>query len=114
MICNLICNIEGKEVDFSGWSLYVPKDIPLQKATKGNSGNCGVHVCMWEYIIVTVKTVQFEEKEMNKIRSWIRHLFTECKPLKDNTQSTVILTEGEPRTIRPAKINLTQKELPPF
>lgn len=113
MICSTLKKIVGKEIDFSNWTLYVPDDIPRQEEKKTSSGNCGPHICIWEYIILTGKYIPFKEIEMNNIRSWIMYLFAEREPFKDSRQETVIPKLGKPRNIKPSKINSRIKiELP--
>lgn len=48
-------------------------DIIIQHDSRGNVGvDCGVHVCVWGYIILTGSNFYFSAEEMNKIsRYWI-------------------------------------------
>lgn len=61
VICGIGNKIDEKENDFLNWTLYEPKDIPKQMETEGSSGNCGVHLCAWEYIDITGNNIAFEE-----------------------------------------------------
>ena len=54
------------------WTLYCPKDVPRQiTESKGVGVNCGVHACVWAYIICTSQEFYFSESDMNNARKWI-------------------------------------------
>ncbi|XP_036138813.1 uncharacterized protein LOC118644403 [Monomorium pharaonis] len=54
------------------WKLYIPRDIPTQFWYENDeyivSGNCGIHILVWAYILCSGSTENFSEKDMTKIR----------------------------------------------
>ncbi|XP_066585532.1 metacaspase-2-like [Prorops nasuta] len=81
---NLILNVSSyieklfarKDIQFSWkeWTLCVPNDILNQ----GRTLNCGIHLMLWAYIIISEENLYFENHEMDNIRRWI------CKTLFEN------------------------------
>ena len=60
-------NANVGQFDWSQWTYYQPHDIPLQVGDSAGN-NCGVHLCVWMYIISTGKSFRFEESIMDKAR----------------------------------------------
>ncbi|KYN06047.1 Ubiquitin-like-specific protease ESD4 [Cyphomyrmex costatus] len=56
---------------WKNWILHCPLDIPNQISPSGIGLNCGVHICVWGYIVCTSKLLYFSEDDMPKIRKWI-------------------------------------------
>lgn len=55
--------------ELKDWQIFIPKDIPHQ----GNAHDCGVHVCLWGYIMTGNTVLDFDQVSMSKIRIWIRN-----------------------------------------
>ncbi|XP_015605745.1 sentrin-specific protease 1-like [Cephus cinctus] len=79
-LINRICSFIGssrtarqaKLTNWSQWVLSAPTDMPHQMKENGNiGGNCGMHVCMWAYTIVSSSIVPFEEEHMNTARKGV-------------------------------------------
>ncbi|CAG9790408.1 unnamed protein product [Diatraea saccharalis] len=49
------------------WKFYAPKDIPNQR----DGYSCGVHVCLWIYVICTGIPLSFDEIDARKARARI-------------------------------------------
>lgn len=69
-ICNFIQSESPKEINWLEWTLYKPTDNPSQitPMTDRVSGNCGVHVCTWAYLIASGTIHYFSENDMNIVR----------------------------------------------
>lgn len=50
-------------IDLTEWNCSVPVDISKQSATQDISGNCSVHVCIWEYIICSGSYHPFHDRD---------------------------------------------------
>lgn len=58
--------------------------------TAGTSGNCGVHMCVWAYIVCASKAIAFTEDDMNAARIAISHCL-----LASNIEATVHCTRRQ-------------------
>ncbi|XP_015111513.1 uncharacterized protein LOC107037462 [Diachasma alloeum] len=68
------------------WELFIPRDIPQQKSIPGMSANnCGVHVCMYAYMIASGSSELFEEADMNAARIGIANYLFEF-PFTESTE----------------------------
>lgn len=94
-IISRVCN--AGSIDFSEWSIFAPQDIPKQETKENNNNNCGIHLCVWEFISISGQYIPFKKSEMNLIRKWITTTLQEAKPFKDSTYSYNISKLGKPR-----------------
>lgn len=57
---------------WSEWTLYYRNDIPSQVSSQDDiGGNCGIHLCVWTFIICSSRYLAFVEKDMMNARKWI-------------------------------------------
>lgn len=56
---------------WSEWTCIESIDHPSQIDSSNSSNNCGIHVCVWMYIICTGSCVSFHENQMNNVRKVI-------------------------------------------
>ena len=74
-ICSLIerlfPNMKTGLLNWSEWTLFAPADVPKQGGASKSSNNCGLHVCVWNYILYSGELNKFDESEMYSIRPWI-------------------------------------------
>lgn len=86
---------------WTGWTFYCPKDTPLQ----GSTGHCGVHVCMWAYIICTGMYINFKDDQLDQVRKNMAHILYSCRESttirkkRKRTINTWITALVEPSTI---------------
>lgn len=57
--------------EWNQWTIYSPRDIPLQGERSNPGSNCGVHVCIWGHIICSGRCYNFSEQSMLSARIWI-------------------------------------------
>jgi len=58
------------------WKVHAPKDVPFQVS---RDGNCGVHICIWAYIICTSSYTMFDDNDMTEARKGIAKLLLHSK-----------------------------------
>ena len=82
------------------WSMYSPQDIPAQHLdSTSDGGNCGVHVCVWGYIITHSVHIEFRERDMQYARKGIARLLKNFIPSKqDVTKRIKIRSRRLPKT----------------
>ena len=78
-ICTFISSFriarQEKLTQWNKWVLSVPDDTPIQRTANGHDGgNCGVHICIWAYIIASSSLSFFKEESMNTARKGITQL----------------------------------------
>lgn len=82
------CKTNHIKINWKNWKLYCPTDIPDQKINRHQlSGNCGVHVCLWGYMICTGLVSLFTDKDMLKVR---KHIANENNASEIATKQTKI------------------------
>lgn len=72
-LCSFLQSIFLRRVPFDwyDWTISYPADVPLQIPGVGGGNNCGVHVCVWGYIIFTSDCISFTELDMIEARKWV-------------------------------------------
>lgn len=88
-ILNFIQSGSNSEIKWDEWKLFVPKDNPSQVSGLRVGGNCGIHVCVWAYIISSGSNYKFSEKEMNTARIGISNFLTKMKMTNELSQKTI-------------------------
>lgn len=89
---------------WSEWCVYEPSDIPQQ-----NDGyNCGVHLCIWSYIICKRANHPFDNLDMERIRKWIFHTIysndiRQKRQLRKKSNKYIIYDKAEKFVSRPLK-----------
>ena len=58
------------------WSVYIPRDILLQKQT-----NCGLHICSWGYVTASGIEYSFEDSDMHIVRKSIANIIFKSKKI---------------------------------
>ena len=73
----------GKVLDWDDWQLHCPIDIPNQNVTTDgkmiSTGDCGVHVCTWGYIICSRSPKPFFTEDIPWLRKSIAHYIIKAK-----------------------------------
>jgi len=57
--------------NWAEWVFHRPVDVPSQRTVAGVGSNCGIHVCVWAYIICHGEYWIFDESDMTNARKWI-------------------------------------------
>lgn len=91
-ICNFIVDV-CQDIDWHEWTLHTPIDVPSQIIDEHIGGNCGVHVCLWAYIIASGSAMRFSEKDMPVARKAIANYICNSQPCK-KTESRIIRNRG--------------------
>jgi len=68
--------------NWAEWVFHRPVDVPSQRTVAGVGSNCGVHVCIWAFIICHGKYWIVDENDMLNARKWI---MTELLEQKNKT-----------------------------
>ncbi|XP_066590785.1 uncharacterized protein [Prorops nasuta] len=94
-----------KDIQFnwSEWVLCIPNDILHQ----GRTQNCGIHLMIWAYLIISGKKLDFENNEMDNIRQWICEILFENDGIQgeDNSKSKIPLDFPPDRFIAKSDVN---------
>lgn len=85
-VCSFIASSRSartaKFTHWNEWKISAPTDIPYQKTENGEiTGNCGMHVCIRAYIIVSNTYTTFGEKHMDMARKGLATFLVEY-PIK--------------------------------
>lgn len=69
---------KSKKTNWAQLTFYISSDCPSQITLKNRlSGNCGIHLCTWAYIIDTGSATNFEESQMSNLRKSIAQILYE-------------------------------------
>ncbi|KYN09815.1 Sentrin-specific protease [Trachymyrmex cornetzi] len=93
-ICNFMDSVRShhlaigrKQQQWSKWTIFQPKDNPRPDTVSEISENCGIHVCIWSYIICSGIYVPFDDNIMNNVRINICHFLKKFQSMTVKQQS---------------------------
>ncbi|KAK9879785.1 hypothetical protein WA026_006848 [Henosepilachna vigintioctopunctata] len=117
ILCGFIENYRDARIRkftrWQDWTLHVPIDIPDQNVS---SGNCGIHVCAWVYIIITGTAFQFSDMHMNCFRKGMAHWLLNYDLIRKVNSRENLRTALLELPVNPGKIhrNICQNSHIPF
>jgi len=85
------------------WKVHAPKDVPFQVS---RDGNCGVHVCIWAYIICTSSYTMFDDNDITEARKRIAKLLLHSKVTQsdDVCKSRHLLLSGNDKMTKKSSL----------
>ena len=94
-ICSFISSSRtarhDKLTQWSKWVLSAPIDIPEQKDEHGRiTDNCGVHVCMWAYAIVSRSIATFNEEDIKTARKGLARFLADFPVIEEKPKAMQI------------------------
>ncbi|KAL7287465.1 hypothetical protein TKK_0018569 [Trichogramma kaykai] len=78
-LCRFINTVMPNISSFDKWKIHYPKDVPSQLKGNGGTNNCGAHICLWAYLILSGNHNVFDENSMPKARKLILCTLIEAK-----------------------------------